>query len=223
MYSVFAKTLVEGKAANILREHLDPLDKMKFGDTQKIHANLCDFCKGGAMTRVSAAVLESRLTNVRLNETWTKTVSAFVTAVSHLIRDHKEATQGIHTDGYYIEKLNAMFFEHKDMAAHIQTMETQDAMLSRRLGTTIAPCTYEDHLHELSDYATLLDNRYSKAQANRRSANSSNVSNNSNNSNNGSNSGRGSGGRGRGRGDSGGSGNVDRLFCYIKNVLFSSH
>ena len=103
------------------------------------------------------------------------------------------------------------FFEHKDMAAHIQTMEMQDAMLSWRLGTTIAPRTHEDHLHKLSDYATLLDNRYSKAQANRRSANSSNVSS-SNNSNSGSNSGRGSGGRGqgRGRGNSGGRGNGGR-------------
>ena len=82
------------------------------------------------MTRVSAATLESRLTNMRLNKAWTKTVSTFVTTVSHLIRDHKEATQSIHADGYNIEKLNATFFEHKDMAAHIQTMETQDAMLS---------------------------------------------------------------------------------------------
>ena len=89
-------------------------------------------------------------------------------------------------------------------------METQDAMLSRRLGTTIAPRTYEDHLHESSDYAAVLDNRYSKAQANRRSANSSNVSSNSNNSNGGNNSGRRSGGRGRGRGDSGGRGNGGR-------------
>ena len=62
---------------------------MKFGDAQKIYANFCDFCEGGAVTRVSAATLESRLTNVRLNKTWTKTVSAFVTTVLHLIRDHK--------------------------------------------------------------------------------------------------------------------------------------
>ena len=96
---------------------------------------------------MSAAALESQLKNMRLIKTWTKTVSTFVTAVSHLIRDHKEATQGIHTDDCYIEKLNATFFEHKDMAAHIQTMETQDAMLLQGLGTNIAPRTYEDHLH----------------------------------------------------------------------------
>ena len=129
MYSVFAKTLVEGKAADILREYLDPQDRTKFGDAQKIYANLCNFYKGGAMTRVSAATLESRLANMWLNKMWTKTVSTFATTVSHLIRDHKEATQGIHTDDCYIEKLNATFFEHKDMAAHIQTMEMQDAML----------------------------------------------------------------------------------------------
>ena len=57
MYSVFAKTLVEGKAADILREYSDPRDKKKFGDAQKIYADLCDFYEGGAMTRVSAATL----------------------------------------------------------------------------------------------------------------------------------------------------------------------
>ena len=59
MYSVFAKTLVEGKAADILREYSDPRDKAKFGDAQKIYADLCDFHEGGAMTCVSAATLES--------------------------------------------------------------------------------------------------------------------------------------------------------------------
>ena len=86
---------------------------MKFGDAQKICVNLCDFCEGGAMTRVSAATLESQLTNMHLNKTWTKTVSTFVTTVLHLIRDHKEATQGIHADDHYIEKLNATFFERR--------------------------------------------------------------------------------------------------------------
>ena len=59
MYSVFAKTLVEGKAADILHEYSNPRDWMKFGDAQKIYTNLCDFYKGSAMTRVSAATLES--------------------------------------------------------------------------------------------------------------------------------------------------------------------
>ena len=61
MHSVFAKMLVEGKAANILCEYSDPRDKTKFGDAQRIYANLCNFYKGSAMTRISAATLESQL------------------------------------------------------------------------------------------------------------------------------------------------------------------
>ena len=114
MHAVFAKTLVEGKTVNI-----------KFGDAQKITLDLCNFHKGGAMTHVSTAMLESWLTKLQLNKMWTKTVSAFATAVLHLIQDHKEATQGIHTDNYDIKKLNATFFERK-------MMEMQDAMLLRR-------------------------------------------------------------------------------------------
>ena len=52
MDSVFAKMLVEGKAADILRKYSDPQDKAKFGDAQKIYTNLCNFYEGGAMTRV---------------------------------------------------------------------------------------------------------------------------------------------------------------------------
>ena len=98
--------LIEGKAADVLSKHCDPRDETKFGDAQKICANLCDFHKGGAATHVSAAVLESWLTNVCLSKTWTKAVLTFVTAVLHLIRDHKKATQGIHMDNHRIEKLN---------------------------------------------------------------------------------------------------------------------
>ena len=54
-------------------------------------------------------------------------ISTFVTVVLHLIRDQKEVTQGIHTDDSHIEKLNATFLEQKDMAVHIQMMETKDA------------------------------------------------------------------------------------------------
>ena len=82
------------------------------------------------MTRVRAATLESWLTNMRINKLWMKTKSTIVTAVLHLIRDHKEALQGIYADDYCIEKLNVTFFEHNDVAAHTQTAEMQDTLLS---------------------------------------------------------------------------------------------
>ena len=90
------------------------------------------------------------------------------------------------------------------MAAHIQTMETQDAMLLKCLGAKIAPCTHEDHLHKLSDCAMLLDNCCSKIQAQQHNTNDTNVSNgNGNKSGQQGSCGGGSQGHGCGNGSHG--------------------
>jgi hypothetical protein len=174
MYSVFTKCLTEGKAVDILRNYSNPKDT-NFGDAQAIYSDLCDYFEGGAQARVSAASLETQLTTIRLNRQWTKTVRAFVTKVSHLIRDHKEITKRSHDDKYYIEKLKNTFSEHKDMASHLRTLETQDAMFTRRFGAVngamVADMTYEQLLFEVSEYATTLDERYAKLQKNRRETN----------------------------------------------------
>ena len=72
------------------------------------------------MARVKAEALESDLTTIRLNKNWTKTVSAFVNKISHMIDDHKDLTGGKHGDQCHIERLNASFSEHKDMSQHIE-------------------------------------------------------------------------------------------------------
>jgi hypothetical protein len=56
-----------------------------------------------------------------------------------VIRDHKEATQNKQSDEYYLEKLNNTMSKHRDMQAHIQTLDTQDLMLSRRMVGNLAP------------------------------------------------------------------------------------
>jgi len=187
MYSVFTKVLTEGKAVDILRNYSNPRSTT-FGDAQLIYSDLCDHFDGGAQARVSAASLETELTNLRLNKNWGKSVKAFMNKVSHLIRDHKEATDGAHDDRYYIEKLKNTFLEHRDMSSHLRTLETQEAMLTRRMGATGLPqMTYEQWLFEISEYATTLDDRCSKNQSNRRNADSTNRqnANNSNSNNNG--------------------------------------
>ena len=83
MYSVFSKVLQEPKAADILRTYSNPRDRTKFGDAQKIYADLVYHFEGGARARVSAASLEEKLTTMRLNKQWTKTVYSFVTSVAH--------------------------------------------------------------------------------------------------------------------------------------------
>ena len=116
LYSVFCKTLQEGKAADILRGYSN-MKSPNFGDAQSINAELVDHFEAGNVTRVSAETLE--LTTMQLNKSWSKSVTAFVNSVSHVIRNHKEATGSIQSDTYYIEKLNATFSEHKDMSQHI--------------------------------------------------------------------------------------------------------
>ena len=174
LYSVFCKTLQEGKAADILRGYSN-MKSPNFGDAQSIYAELVDHFEAGNVARVSAETLETKLTTMRLNKSWSKSVTAFVNSVSHVIRDHKEATGGIQSDTYYIEKLNATFSEHKDMSQHIQALEHTDDAVARRIGGPLPPKTYESQLHELHQYATILDSRYAKIQAHRqRSSNNSN-------------------------------------------------
>ena len=105
-------------------------------------------------------------------------------------------------------------------------------MSSQHLGTVIAPCAYEDHLHELLDYAALLENQYSKTRAQRCNANNTNMSNGNGNNNGqqggrrnghqgcgcgcGNGGGHSNGGHGRGHGDggrgSGGRGNRSKNY-----------
>ena len=207
MYSVFTKCLTEPKATDILRTYSNP-SNADFGDAQRIYTDLVDYFEGGAQARVSALELEEKLTGMRLNRQWNKTVTQFITTVAHLIRDHKELTEHRHNDTYYIEKLEATLKDHKDMAEHIQTLKTQDAMLRRRVGTTLKPMEYAGVLHELTEYATVLDDRYKYAQAARRGANVAEQGRGRGQPGRGGRgggrfSGRGIPGRGRGRGRGG--------------------
>ena len=194
MFSVFSKALTEPKAQDILRKYTNP-KSADFGDAQSIYADLVDYYEGGAQGRVSVTQLEVKLTVLRLNKTWTKSISAFVTHVSGLIQTHKDLTDNKHDDNYYMEKLNATFEEHQGMRAHIKSLEAQEGVLLRRLGKAVKPKTYADQLHELGKYAITLDDLYSKRQNSHRNANQSER---------GGRGGRGNGGRGgRGRGNGG--------------------
>ena len=79
---------------------------------------------------MSAHDIEKKLLTMRLNRDCPKTVTAFVNHVATLVHDHKDAASDIHNKECCIEKLNATLQEHKDMAAHIQTLKTQHSMLA---------------------------------------------------------------------------------------------
>eukprot|EP00977_Amphora_coffeiformis_P010804 scaffold2529_cov147-Amphora_coffeaeformis.AAC.1 len=165
MYSVFTKTITEPSAVDILRNYSNP-NSPDFGDAQQIYADLCDHFEGGAIGQVTIMELETQLTTLHLNKSWTKSVSHFVHFVAGKIKDHKDLTNSNHDDHYYVEKLNATFEEHKDMSAHIQTLKSQRSMLEHN-GITLQPISYESQLFELKQHATTLDHRYKKNQSSR--------------------------------------------------------
>ena len=90
---------------------------------------MCDHFSGGAMAQVTISGIKTKLTTMRLDKHWNKTVTVFVNQVSQFIKDHMELTQRAHADSYYIEKLKATFEEHKDMSQHLATIDTQDASI----------------------------------------------------------------------------------------------
>eukprot|EP00977_Amphora_coffeiformis_P026809 scaffold30514_cov122-Amphora_coffeaeformis.AAC.1 len=71
MYSVFTKTITEPSAVDILRNYSNP-NSPDFGDAQQIYADLCDHFEGGAIGQVTITELETQLTTLRLNKSWTK-------------------------------------------------------------------------------------------------------------------------------------------------------
>ncbi len=202
MYSVFTKVVTEPSAVDILRNYSDPSDS-KFGDSQMLYADLCDHFEGGAIGQVTVSQLETQLTTMRLNRSWSKSVTQFVNSVASKIKDHKELTNNSHGELYYIEKLNTTFEEHRDMNAHIQTLKSQRATLERA-GVSLQAETYESQLFELRQQATILDTRYNKDS--RRRANEANSSRNDSGGGRGGGRGRGGNGGGRGRGNGGGRG-----------------
>eukprot|EP00977_Amphora_coffeiformis_P022897 scaffold11733_cov150-Amphora_coffeaeformis.AAC.1 len=195
MYSVFTKTITEPSAVDILRNYSNP-NSPDFGDAQQIYADLCDHFEGGAIGQVTITELETQLTTLHLNKSWTKSVSHFVHFVTGKIKDHKDLTNSNHDDHYYVKKLNATFEEHKDMKS------TVDVGTQRNY---LQPISYESQLFELKQHATTLDHRYKKNQSSRKAHEASSRHDTSGGRNSG-NQDTGNGGRGRGNGGRGSGG-----------------
>eukprot|EP00977_Amphora_coffeiformis_P022972 scaffold11999_cov99-Amphora_coffeaeformis.AAC.1 len=71
MYSVFTKTITEPSAVDILQNYSNP-NSPDFGDAQQIYADLCNHFEGGAIGQVTITELETQLTTLHLNKSWTK-------------------------------------------------------------------------------------------------------------------------------------------------------
>lgn len=69
------KVLTEASAVYILRKYSDPKSPI-FGDAQNLYADLCNRYEGGGLAGVTVTELEMKLTNIRLNGDWNKSVTS---------------------------------------------------------------------------------------------------------------------------------------------------
>ena len=97
MCSVLTKTLLKGKAANILRECSNPT-KPAFGDAQAICVDLVNHFEDGANARMGTCGIEKKSLMAHLNHECAKTVTAFVNHVAMLVCNHKDAVNNTHDE-----------------------------------------------------------------------------------------------------------------------------
>ncbi len=178
-FSVFTSTLQEATATEILRRYANPTDTARFGKAQALYANLCTAMTSGNAGENTLKSIENDLEELRLDKNWTKTVASFVTRVGHLIKDHRELSDPtVHTDPWYIKKLDETFSKHPEMSSYITTLKTQSAVIARHTGTApAAALTYLDHYNDLMEHATAIDGRNAKNRVVKRNQNVNNANN----------------------------------------------
>ena len=87
---MFTHCLLESQAANLVRDYSGSSAGAKAGNAQELHASLVKLMTTGITAQTQRATLESKLIKLRLDRTWTRTVVAFLTHFSHLLKDLQE-------------------------------------------------------------------------------------------------------------------------------------
>ena len=155
--SVFTSTLMEAESLTILRRYSDPNDNTRYGDAQALYADLVATMTTGAPGRALVRMLEDDLATLRLDRQWPKTISLFVTKVSHLISDHQGLVDRTHyPDSYYITKLDECLSTNREMRSYITTLKTQSEAIARATRTAPREPTYLKHLYDVQQHATVV-------------------------------------------------------------------
>ena len=166
VFQALTKTLLEPSAAEILRRYSD-VHLPDYGDAQMLFSDLITNVSEGVVGKLTVRELERNITKLRLNKDWTKSTSAFVTHIAHLLSDHlgmnPRPASGAHlyTDEWYIDKLNDTFSEHAEMRSFIQSIQLTNATVARSLsitgGTPATAVSYNEYLANIIDKAAVID------------------------------------------------------------------
>ncbi len=166
VFQALTKTLLEPSTAKILRRYSDA-NLSDYGDAQMLFSDLITNVSEGVVGKLTVRELERNITKLRLNKDWTKSTSAFVTHIAHLLSDHlgmnPRPASGAHlyTDEWYIDKLNDTFSEHAEMRSFIQSIQLTNATVARSLsitgGTPATAVSYNEYLANIIDKAAVID------------------------------------------------------------------
>ena len=142
-FAIFTTHLRGPQAAEIVRKYSGSLAGPDKGDAQKLHAELVQKMSSGMAAKTTPDQLQTKLTSLRLNNTWNNGINAFLTHFSHVLCDLQE----LHHPGSVLSLLPQ--------------------------GTSLPVLTFDTYLSQLSEHAIVLDNRINQTHLARHLANQS--------------------------------------------------
>lgn len=200
-FAVFTTHLVEPQASALVRKYSGDLAGPDKGNEQALHKELVKIMSSGITAQTMRSTIETKLTNLCLNNSWSRGIVAFLTHFAHLICDLHELRPANDTSSYNdqrcITTLNSALSTHAEMTLHVNLLATSHAALESVLSssTNVNALTFDDYMVQLNDHAVILDDHANRNRQMRRA----------NQANQDCGGGRG-GGRGNGRGGGGGHG-----------------
>ena len=169
-FAVFTTHLREPQAAEIVRKYSGSLAGPDKGDAQKLHAELVQKMSSGMAAKTTRDQLQTKLTSLRLNNTWNNGINASLTHVSHVLCGLRELRHPGDTSSYNDEwcmtTIDMALSTHAEMTSHVNSLATTRSSVLSLLpqGTSLPVLTFDTYLSQLSEHAIVLDNRINQTR-----------------------------------------------------------
>ena len=168
IFAVLTSTLLEPSAAALVRKYSGKVAKHP-GNAQMLHAELVTKFTQGITADSMRTSIENEIISLKLDDSWSQSISAFLTHFEHLVQDLIELCPNSDKTSYgnlwCINRLKSCLSHHPEMWSHVSSMASSRASLTLFAGSSasILPLEYHEYLVHIQAHATLLD----EAQARR--------------------------------------------------------
>ena len=171
-FSALKECLRESSAVELLRKY--SRDDTNYGNARQVYFDLVAAMTTGAAGKAVQKEIEEQIRNLRLDRSWTKTMEAFVTHVSHLMEDHQNvADSALFNDEWYIDKIEESLRSNHEFRSFLTNFDTQRRAIREMMpaGTVVPARTLQSFLTTIRDHAISLDmNNKQKKEAQARRA-----------------------------------------------------